>query len=153
MMKFDIKGAWKYRDLLEEHQKLKERIVKDVLESRDRAERDYQKKIAHLEDELETASKSYDALEDYCKQMERDLEKRDAELAEMKKELEKLHVNEKGLTAARAEIKRLKKVRYRWVDSAHGWWPVEGANLDDMVQKIPYVVYTPKMEEKRVPEA
>ena len=114
--------------------------MKDVLETRDRAERDYQKKVAHLEDELETASKSYDVLEDYCKQMERDLEKRDAE---MKKEL----------AAARAEIKRLKKVRYRWVDSAHGWWPVEGADLDDMVQKIPYVVYTPKIEEKRVPEA
>lgn len=152
-MKFDIKGAWKYRDLLEEHQRLKERIVKDVLEPRDRAERDYQKRIAHLEDELETASKSYDVLEDYCKTLENDLEKRDAELAEIKKALGKLHANEKKLAAARAEIKRLKKVRYRWVDSTHGWWPVEGADLNDMVQKIPYVVYTPKMEEKRVPEA
>lgn len=64
-----------------------------------------------------------------------------------------IHDGKTSLEDMWAEIKRLKEVRYRWVDSTHGWWPVEGADLNDMVQKIPYVVYTPKMEEKRVPEA
>lgn len=55
--------------------------------------------------------------------------------------------------AAQAEAKALKKIRWRWLDAEHGWWPVEGTDIDEMVKKVPYVPYAPKPKEKQVPEA
>lgn len=113
-MRFDIKGAWKYRELLEEYERLKDQTEKEIAELEDKLLAAYSKN--------ETLTELYDA-------MEGDME------------------------YAQAEIKRLKKTRYRWIDHRHGWWPVEGAELDDIVQRVPYVVYTMRAEEKRVPEA
>lgn len=113
-MRFDIKGAWKYRELLEEYERLKDRTEKEIAELEDKLLAAYSKN--------ETLTELYDA-------MEGDME------------------------YAQAEIERLKKTRYRWIDHRHGWWPVEGAELDDIVQRVPYVVYTMRVEEKRVPEA
>lgn len=102
----DIRGLWKYQDLLEEYSQLQVRASKAMLEI----------------------------------QRERD---------EARRECEKF----KERKAARAEIKELKKIRWRWLDAEHGWWPVEGVDIDDMVRKVPYVPYAPKPQAKQVPEA
>ena len=58
----------------------------------------------------------------------------------------------KARKAARAEAEELKKIRWRWLDAEHGWWPVEGVDIDEMVQKVPYVLYAADLQKRRVPE-
>lgn len=111
---------------------------------KDKLKKKHAEEIKNLEAEAEEQHHSYESLEEYCKMLEDDAEK----LKEKIKDLE-------------AENAKLKKTRYRWVDSRHGWWPVESADLDDLVMKVPYVVYTMQkreqegqesQEEKRIPE-
>lgn len=118
-MKLDIKGVWKYKDTVEERDRLRADAViqNTVLAAR-------KEELAYTRERLEESMQK-------C----RDLEK---ELAE-----------------ARAEIGRLKKVKYRWDPTTHCWWPSEGTNIYDMVQKAPctpYLMYTQDTE-KKVPEA
>lgn len=111
---------------------------------KEKLKKKHDEEVNRLETEAEEQHHSYESLEEYCKMIESDAEK----LKEKIKDLE-------------AENKKLKKTRYRWVDSRHGWWPVESADLDDLVMKVPYVVYTMQkreqegqegQEEKRIPE-
>ena len=111
---------------------------------KDKLKKKHAEEVKNLEAEAEEQHRSYESLEEYCKMIESDAEK----LKEKIKDLE-------------AENAKLKKTRYRWVDSRHGWWPVESADLDDLVMKVPYVVYTMQkreqegqesQEEKRIPE-
>ena len=161
-MSFDIRGAWKYRDLLEEYSELQVRASKKILSlqkerddaqkiidtaierffrEKEKLKKEHAEKVNRLEAEAEEQHRSYESLEEYCKILEDDTKK----LKEKIKDLE-------------AENAELKKTRYRWVDSRHGWWPVESGDLDDLVMKVPYVVYTmqkrekEEQEEKRIPE-
>lgn len=155
-MRFDIRGAWKYRDLLEEYSELQVRASKKILslqKERDDAQKiidiatqrffcekiklkkKHAEEVKNLEAEAEEQHHSYESLEEYCKILEDDAKK----LKEKIKDLE-------------AENKKFKKIRWRWLDAEHGWWPVEGADADEMVKKVPYVPYTPKPKEKQVPE-
>ena len=111
---------------------------------KDKLKKKHAEEVKNLEAEAEEQHRSYESLEEYCKMIESDAEK----LKEKIKDIE-------------AENAKLKKTRYRWVDSRHGWWPVESADLDDLVMKVPYVVYTMQkreqegqesQEEKRIPE-
>lgn len=110
----------------------------------DKLKKKHAEEVKNLEAQAEEQHRSYESLEEYCKMIEDDAKK----LKEKIKDLE-------------AENAKLKKTRYRWVDSRHGWWPVESADLDDLVMKVPYVVYTmqkreqesqEEQEEKRIPE-
>ena len=107
---------------------------------KEKLKKKHAEEVKNLEAEAEEQHHSYESLEEYCKMLEDDAKK----LKEKIKDLE-------------AENAKLKKTRYRWVDSRHGWWPVESADLDDLVMKVPYVVYTmqkreEEQEEKRIPE-
>ena len=109
--------------------------------------KEHAKQIHHLQMQAEEQHRSYESLEEYCRILEDDAKK----LKEKIKDLE-------------AKNAELKKTRYRWVDHRHGWhgwWPVESGDLDDLVMKVPYVVYTmqkreqegeEEQEEKRIPE-
>jgi chromosome segregation ATPase len=111
---------------------------------KDKLKKKHAEEVKNLEAEAEEQHRSYESLEEYCKMLEDDAKK----LKEKIKDLE-------------AENAELKKTRYRWVDHRHGWWPVESGDLDDLVMKVPYVVYTmqkreqedqEEQEEKRIPE-
>ena len=108
---------------------------------KDKLKKKHAEEVKNLEEEAEEQNRSYESLEEYCKMIESDAKK----LKEKIKDLE-------------AENAKLKKTRYRWVDSRHGWWPVESADLDNLVMKVPYVVYTMQKREeeekaeKRIPE-
>jgi chromosome segregation ATPase len=107
---------------------------------KDKLKKKHAEEVKNLEAEAEEQHHSYESLEEYCKMLEDDAKK----LKEKIKDLE-------------AENKKLKKIRWRWLDAEHGWWPVESADLDDLVMKLPYVVYTmqkreEEKEEKRIPE-
>lgn len=111
---------------------------------KEKLKKEHIEEVKNLEAEAEEQHRSYESLEEYCKMLEDDAKK----LKEKIKDLE-------------AENKKLKKTRYRWVDSRHGWWPVESADLDDLAMKVPYVVYTmqkreqesqEEQEKKRIPE-
>ena len=171
-MNIDIRGIWRYkaaretceglRDAIAAQATIKEAAIAakisqlqkerddaqkiiDIATERFFCEKDKLKKkhaeeVKNLEAEAEEQHHSYESLEEYCKILEDDAKK----LKEKIKELE-------------AENKKLKKTRYRWVDHRHGWWPVESGDLDDLVMKVPYVVYTmqkreEEQEEKRIPE-
>lgn len=110
----------------------------------DKLKKKHAEEVKNIEAQAEEQHRSYESLKEYCKMIESDAKK----LKEKIKDLE-------------AENAKLKKTRYRWVDSRHGWWPVESADLDDLVAKVPYVVYTmqkreqegqEEQEEKRIPE-
>lgn len=156
-MSFDIRGAWKYRDLLEEYSELQMRASKKILSlqkerddaqkiieiaterffcEKDKLKKKHAEEVKSLEAQAEEQHHSYESLEEYCKILDDDAKK----LKEKIKDLE-------------AENKKLKKIRWRWLDAEHGWWPVEGADIDEMVEKVPYVPYAPKPKEKQVPEA
>lgn len=116
-MRLTIKGLWKYKDLAEEHDKLRaDSVIQSTALASGKKELAYTR--ARLEEEMQS-----------CRDLEEKLEE------------------------ARAEIGQLKKVRYQWLESMHGWWPVEGTDIDDLAQKVPYVVYVPKPMEKKVPES
>lgn len=108
---------------------------------KEKLKKEHAEEVKNLEAEAEEQHRSYESLEEYCKMIEDDAKK----LKEKIKDLE-------------AENAKLKKTRYRWVDSRHGWWPVESADLNDLVMKVPYVVYTMQKREeeekaeKRIPE-
>ena len=111
---------------------------------KDKLKKKHAEEVKNLEAEAEEQHRSYESLEEYCKMLEDDAKK----LKEKIKDLE-------------AKNAELKKTRYRWVDHRHGWWPVESGDLDDLVMKVPYVVYTmqkreqegeEEQEEKRIPE-
>lgn len=156
-MSFDIRGAWKYRDLLEEYSELQVRASKKILSlqkerddakkiidiaterffcEKDKLKKKHAEEVKNLEAEAEEQHHSYESLEEYCKILEDDAKK-------LKEKIKDLKV----------ENKKLKKIRWRWLDAEHGWWPVEGADIDEMVKKVPYVPYAPKPREKQVPEA
>lgn len=156
-MRFDIRGAWKYRDLLEEYSELQVRASKKILSlqkerddaqkiidiaterffcEKDKLKKKHAEEVKNLEAEAEEQHHSYESLEEYCKILEDDAKK-------LKEKIKDLKV----------ENKKLKKIRWRWLDAEHGWWPVEGADIDEMVKKVPYVPYAPKPREKQVPEA
>lgn len=125
-------------------QKAIEGALKLFFCEKEKLEKKHAEEVKNLEAQAEEQHHSYESLEEYCKMLEDDAKK----LKEKIKDLE-------------AENKKLKKTRYRWVDSRHGWWPVESADLDDLVMKVPYVVYTmqkreqesqEEQEEKRIPE-
>lgn len=125
-------------------QKATERAIDLFFCEKEKLKKKHAEEVKNLEAEAEEQHRSYESLEEYCKMIESDAEK----LKEKIKDLE-------------AENAKLKKTRYRWVDSRHGWWPVESADLDDLVMKVPYVVYTMQkreqegqgsQEEKRIPE-
>lgn len=111
---------------------------------KEKLKKKHAEEVKSLEAEAEEQHHSYESLEEYCKMIESDAKK-------LKEKIEELE----------AENAKLKKTRYRWVDSRHGWWPVESADLDDLVMKVPYVVYTmqkreqesqEEQEKKRIPE-
>ena len=135
-MSFDIRGAWKYRDLLEEYSELQVRASK---------------KILSLQKERDDAHKIIDvATERFFREKEK-LKKEHAEkVNRLETQAEEQHHSYENLEA---ENKKLKEIRWRWLDAEHGWWPVEGADIDEMVEKVPYVPYAPKPKEKQVPEA
>lgn len=156
-MSFDIRGAWKYRDLLEEYSELQVRASKKILSlqkerddaqkiidiaterffcEKDKLKKKHAEEVKNLEAQAEEQHHSYESLEEYCKILEDDAKK----LKEKIKALE-------------AENKKLKKIRWHWLDAEHGWWPVEGADIDEMVKKVPYVPYASKPKAKQVPEA
>ena len=156
-MSFDIRGAWKYRDLLEEYSELQVRASKKILSlqkerddaqkiidiatkrffcEKDKLKKKHAEEVKNLEAQAEEQHHSYESLEEYCKILEDDAKK----LKEKIKALE-------------AENKKLKKIRWHWLDAEHGWWPVEGADIDEMVKKVPYVPYALKPKAKQVPEA
>lgn len=156
-MSFDIRGAWKYRDLLEEYSELQVRASKKILSlqkerddahkiidvaterffrEKEKLKKEHAEKVNRLETQAEEQHHSYESLNEYCKIIEDDAEK-------LKEKI-------KGIEA---ENKKLKKIRWRWLDAEHGWWPVEGADVDEMVKKVPYVPYAPKPKEKQVPES
>lgn len=124
-----------------------EKIEKEIdifFREKEHLKKEHTKQIRCLQSEAEEQHRSYESLEEYCKMLEDDAKK----LKEKIKDLE-------------AENAELKKTRYRWVDHRHGWWPVESGDLDDLVMKVPYVVYTmqkreqegqEEQEEKRIPE-
>lgn len=156
-MSFDIRGAWKYRDLLEEYSELQVRASKKILSlqkerddakkiidiaterffcEKDKLKKKHAEEVKNLEAEAEEQHHSYESLEEYCKILEDDAKK-------LKEKIKDLKV----------ENKKLRKIRWRWLDAEHGWLPVEGADIDEMVEKVPYVPYAPKPKEKQVPEA
>lgn len=111
---------------------------------KDKLKKKHAEEVKNLEAEAEEQHRSYESLEEYCKMIEDDAKK----LKEKIKDLE-------------AENAKLKKTRYRRVDNRRGWWPAESTDLDDLVIKVPYVVYTmqkreqegqEEQEEKRIPE-
>lgn len=109
---------------------------------KDKLKKKHTEEVKNLEEEAEEQHRSYESLEEYCKMLEDDAKK----LKEKIKDLE-------------AENAELKKTRYRWVDHRHGWWPVESGDLDDLVMKVPYVVYAMQKrgegeeeQKKRIPE-
>lgn len=137
----DIRGLWKYQDLLEEYSQLQVRASKVILE---------------LQRERDEARRECERLKERCDGQKKDLRALRLQCGALDNEREKLRIEKdwqrKERKAARAEIKELKKIRWRWLDAEHGWWPVEGANIDDMVRKVPYVPYAPRPQEKQVPE-
>lgn len=156
-MSFDIRGAWKYRDLLEEYSELQVRASKKILSlqkerddakkiidiaterffcEKDKLKKKHAEEVKNLEAEAEEQHRSYESLEEYCKILEDDAKKHKEKIKDLK-----------------AENKKLKKIRWRWLDADHGWWPVEGTDIDEMVEKVPYIPYAPKPKEKQVPEA
>lgn len=141
-MSFDIRGAWKYRDLLEEYSELQVRASK---------------KILSLQKERDDARRECEQLNERCNRQKDDLLALRLHCSALENECKGLRVEKewqcKERKAARAEAKALKKIRWRWLDADHGWWPVEGADIDEMVKKVPYVPYAPKPKEKQVPEA
>lgn len=135
---------YQLRKELAENKKVIDTAITRFFCEKDKLKKKHAEEVKNLEAEAEEQHRSYESLEEYCKMIEDDAKK----LKEKIKDLE-------------AENKKLKKTRYRWVDSRHGWWPVESADLDDLVMKVPYVVYTmqkreqegqEEQEEKRIPE-
>lgn len=129
---------YQLRKELAENKKVIDTAINRFFCEKDKLKKKHAEEVKNLEAEAEEQHRSYESLEEYCKMIEDDAEK----LKEKIKDLE-------------AENAKLKKTRYRWVDSRHGWWPVESADLDDLVMKVPYVVYTMQkreQEEKRIPE-
>lgn len=135
---------YQLRKELAENKKVIDTAINLFFCEKDKLKKKHAEEVKNLEAEAEEQHRSYESLEEYCKMIEDDAKK----LKEKIKDLE-------------AENKKLKKTRYRWVDSRHGWWPVESADLDDLVMKVPYVVYTmqkreqegqEEQEEKRIPE-
>lgn len=121
-------------------QKIIDTATKRFFSEKEKLKKEHAEEVNRLETEAEEQHRSYESLEEYCKILEDDAKK----LKEKIKDLE-------------AENKKLKKIRWRWLDAEHGWWPVESADLDDLVMKLPYVVYTmqkreEEQEEKRIPE-
>lgn len=159
--------------------KLVSKVIDGMLEDREKLKKEYEEKISNLESELYESQRSGEELKECCKMYADDIEELKARIDKLGKMVEyretrlnwysrvhsdledKSMAQEKELTAARKEIERLKKTRYRWLDSRHGWWPVESSCLDDLAMKVPYVVYTmqkreqegqEEQEEKRIPE-
>lgn len=135
---------YQLRKELAENKKVIDTATNRFFCEKEKLKKEHVEEVKNLEAEAEEQHRSYESLEEYCKMIESDAEK----LKEKIKDLE-------------AENAKLKKTRYRWVDSRHGWWPVESADLDDLVMKVPYVVYTmqkreqegqEEQEEKRIPE-
>lgn len=135
---------YQLRKELAENKKIIDTAINRFFCEKDKLKKKHAEEVKNLEAEAEEQRRSYESLEEYCKMIESDAKK----LKEKIKDLE-------------AENAKLKKTRYRWVDSRHGWWPVESADLDDLVMKVPYVVYTmqkreqesqEEQEEKRIPE-
>lgn len=132
---------YQLRKELAENKKVIDTAITRFFCEKDKLKKKHAEEVKNLEAEAEEQHRSYESLEEYCKMIESDAEK----LKEKIKDLE-------------AENAKLKKTRYRWVDSRHGWWPVESADLDDLVAKVPYVVYTMQKREeeekaeKRIPE-
>lgn len=115
-MSLDIRGVWKYQDLLKEYSELQARASKAML--RTGLERD--------------------AAYEECQRLAMEVDRQRTEKKAAREEIKRLE----------KEIERLKKVKYRWDTRARCWWPVEGTNIYDMVQKVPYVpLITPKQEE------
>lgn len=137
----DIRGLWKYQDLLEEYSQLQVRASKVILE---------------LQRERDEARRECDQLKECCNEQKKDLRALRLQCGALDSECERLHLEKdvqyKARKAARAEAEELKKIRWRWLDAKHGWWPVEGDDVDEMVQKVPYVTYALKRKEKQVPE-
>lgn len=132
---------YQLRKELAETKKVIDTAIERFFAEKEKLKKEHDEEVKNLEAEAEEQHQSYESLEEYCKMLEDDAKK----LKEKIKDLE-------------AENKKLKKTRYRWVDSRHGWWPVEGADLDNLVMKVPYVVYTMQKREeeekaeKRIPE-
>lgn len=131
---------YQLRKELAENKKVIDTAINRFFCEKDKLKKKHAEEVKNLKAEAEEQHRSYESLEEYCKMLEDDAKK----LKEKIKDLE-------------AENAKLKKTRYRWVDSRHGWWPVESADLDDLVMKVPYVVYTmqkreEEQEEKRIPE-
>lgn len=116
-------------------QKIIDTATERFFSEKEKLKKEHAEEVNRLETEAEEQHRSYESLEEYCKILEDDAKK----LKEKIKDLE-------------AENKKLKKIRWRWLDAEHGWWPVEGADVDEMVKKVPYVPYAPKPKEKQVPE-
>lgn len=125
-------------------QKIIDTAIDRFFREKEKLKKEHAEKVNRLEAEAEERHRSYESLEEYCKILEDDAKK----LKEKIKDLE-------------AKNAELKKTRYRWVDHRHGWWPVESGDLDDLVMKVPYVVYAmqkreqegqEEQEEKRIPE-
>lgn len=135
-MKLDIRGVWKYRDLLEEYSQMKTRVIKEAIS--------FTVKICFLTGEVEKARKDYASLKEHCDRQARDLAEARLDVGRLRNENKELRAEaewqRKERKAARAEVKKLKEIRWRWLDADHGWWPVEGTNIDEIVQKVPYVL-------------
>lgn len=112
----DIRGIWKYHDLLEAHSRMQVRVSKALLSLRRES----------CEARWECAR-----LKEHCGQQKKDLTALRLKCGALENECEQLQ----------AEIKKLKKIRWRWLDSEHGWWPVDGTDVYDMAQKVPYTAH------------
>lgn len=148
-MSLDIRGVWKYQDLLKEYSELQVRASKVILE------------IQHERDE---ARRECGQLKERCDEQRKDLRALRLQCGALDNECKKLRIEKdwqrKERKAARAEaeqlkkeIEKLKKVKYRWVNGT--WWPVEGTNIYDMIKKVPCVPYAMRVlaeEDKQVPE-
>ena len=137
----DIRGLWKYQDLLDEYRRLQVRASKAMLT---------------LQSERDEARRECERLKERCDEQRKDLRALRLQCGALDSECERLHLEKdaqyKARKAARAEAEELKKIRWRWLDAEHGWWPVEGVDIDEMVQKVPYVLYAADLQKRRVPE-
>ncbi len=115
-MSLDIRGVWKYQDLLKEYSELQARASKAMI----------------------TLGLNRDAADKECRRLAAEVDRYRTEAKAAHEEVKRLE----------KKIEKLKKVKYRWDTRARCWWPVEGTNIYDIVQKVPYVpLITPKQEE------
>ena len=177
-MNIDIRGIWRYKAARETCEGLRDAITaqaaareaaiaaKDaVIEQKDREAELAKEKINQLQGALDEANEKVEKELRIFFREKGYLKKEHAkQIHHLQMQAEEQHRSYESLEEycriLEDDAKKLKE-NYRWVDHRHGWWPVESGDLDDLVMKVPYVVYTmqkreqegeEEQEEKRIPE-